>query len=191
MENKVSTPSILIEISWINILKMLYYRGYPISIDIPFQIPLYVKGGSKGLPSLLLFCSTSEKTDINDVKNYIKCVQQHPKNPKHAILIHQDSLTPSAKKCAQEAEKIKFEIHKLIQFYHCLVEYDLCPKHQIIKKKESKSLLEKYNLCPENLPKQSIFDPFSRFYGLKSGDLVIFKREYPHMEPQLLIKVVV
>jgi len=59
------------------------------------------------------------------------------------------------------------------------MEHELVPEHVILSEKESKELLEKYNIRPDQLPKILHTDPAAIAIGAKPGQIVKIRRKSP------------
>ncbi len=57
-----------------------------------------------------------------------------------------------------------------------LLDHQLIPKHEIMSEDELKSVLKKYSIDKEKLPKIKIVDPVIQEIGAQTGDVVRISR---------------
>ncbi|MEM4222213.1 MAG: DNA-directed RNA polymerase subunit H [archaeon] len=58
-----------------------------------------------------------------------------------------------------------------------VLDHVLVPKHEILSKKEVESILEKYKISIDQLPKIKITDPVVVALGAKKGDVIKITRK--------------
>lgn len=93
----------------------------------------------------------------------------------HIMLITNTSLTKDAySELKGIFENIEFFL--LEELTYDPTEHFLCPEFILLKDEEAKAFLEKNNLTYEDLPIISRYDPISRYYGAKTGDIFKIKR---------------
>jgi DNA-directed RNA polymerase I, II, and III subunit RPABC1 len=94
-------------------------------------------------------------------------------NIMNAILIYQKSLTPSANKVTQEmAPKYHIELFQEAELLVNITKHVLVPQHIVLAADEKKTLLAKYKVRDNQLPRIQPSDPVARYYGLKRGQVV-------------------
>jgi DNA-directed RNA polymerase subunit H (RpoH/RPB5) len=102
------------------------------------------------------------------------------------IVIMQDKLTTNNLKSIMEFEK-KIEKQHTMQFFELkelmfnITHHSLVPKHTVIRDEvEIEEIVKKYNLKSKlHLPLLLRTDPISRYYDIKSGQLVKIERISP------------
>lgn len=58
-----------------------------------------------------------------------------------------------------------------------ILEHELVPKHEILKKSEVEDLLKTYKISPGQLPKIRMDDPVVQIIGAKRGDVLKITRK--------------
>ena len=77
-----------------------------------------------------------------------------------------------------------FELKKIL-------EHEMVPKHEILKKKDAEDLLKKYGIAQENLPKIAEDDPVVQVIGAKRGDILRIVRKSPTAGEAIYFRLVV
>ncbi len=60
-----------------------------------------------------------------------------------------------------------------------ITEHELVPVHEVLSSKDKKTLLEKYSITKEQLPKIKVSDPVIKHIKAKAGDIVKIVRNSP------------
>lgn len=111
---------------------------------------------------------------IGDIKLTVQHIRQYLGemdiiNCTHCIIIHGNSVTPAAKKFAQDNEDKKVELFCESELMYNITKHSYVPKHTRLSSNESKEFKNKYGT---NFPYMYSNDPVSRFYGFSRGDVI-------------------
>ncbi|KAL9232662.1 hypothetical protein vseg_007744 [Gypsophila vaccaria] len=87
------------------------------------------------------------------------------------ILIVENRLTSPALK-ALDMFHSKVETFQITDLLVNITKHVLKPRHRVLTPKEKEKLLKKYNLEEKQLPRMSVKDAISRYYGLEKGQVV-------------------
>ncbi|XP_074320585.1 DNA-directed RNA polymerase V subunit 5A [Silene latifolia] len=87
------------------------------------------------------------------------------------ILIVENRLTGPAQK-ALDIFHSKVETFQITDLLVNITKHVLKPRHRVLTAKEKEKLLKKYNLEEKQLPRMSVKDAISRYYGLEKGQVV-------------------
>lgn len=175
-----------IRLVWINILKMMYYRGYEVKGNEPF---CFVTRFDKTRPGcatkdpVAVLCTHTSKIDIDTSRKYIETALQQ--KVKHVILFYQDNITPSARK-QLDACQLYFEYFAYHEFYYCLPEHVLQPRHMVLTEETKKQIFK--HVPQDHLPLMYQSTSLARYYNLQPGQVCLFLRERPGQEPHFYIR---
>lgn len=180
-----------------NINKLLYNRGYfkdpkVDEIKTPeelWKIPredLCIKTRTRPdakiqRPNLIVFFSDEDKIGIKPIRAYK--AEMIENDIQHAIIVVKNGITPYVKTNMQIEIKEPYNIEIFMENELLIdkTEHILVPKHELLSQEERAEFLEKYNLTGQtsktlHIPKILSSDPISRYYGLKTGDIVKISR---------------
>ena len=84
------------------------------------------------------------------------------------------TTTPFAKQAVAEMRQQKYNIEyfREAELLVDITEHVLVPQHIVMTDDEKKTLLTRYKLRPEQLPRIQETDPVARYYGLRRGQVV-------------------
>jgi DNA-directed RNA polymerase subunit H len=68
---------------------------------------------------------------------------------------------------------VKDEKEKVVNVFA----HELVPQHEVLSKKESEEVLQRYHLKPHQLPYIKLSDPAAAALGAKPGDIVRIERK--------------
>lgn len=90
-----------------------------------------------------------------------------------AILIVRAGITPYAKQVLQGLQP-RFFIEQFTEseLLVNITQHVLVPKHVLLTDEQKVTLLKKYKLKPNQLPRIQLVDPIARYYGLTRGQVV-------------------
>eukprot|EP00937_MAST-01D_sp_MAST-1D-sp2_P002407 g2407.t1 len=122
--------------------------------------------------TLFVFFPDDLKVGVKPIRLY--CDRMKDENVKKAIMVVRDNLTPFAKQAVLEMrqQRYKIEYFREAELLVDITEHVLVPTHIVMKEAEKKTLLERYKLRPEQLPRIQESDPVARYYGLSRGQVV-------------------
>lgn len=126
---------------------------------------------------VITFVSSPEKKAISvqQVRNTIvKLISQQAS---HGIIVHEQILSPSAKKMLNDQSQTQegnltveaFEEQYLL--FNCF-QHELVPKTRILTQEEKKQVLQKYKCKESQFPSILKQDPMARALGSKKGDII-------------------
>jgi len=174
------------------ILQMMVDRGYivqqtELSLDKESFIAKYTGNDSdipkRGDLTLLLqkkddptdqifvFWPDDIKVGVKDIKKYTSIMQDQ--SVYNAIMIVQKQLTSFAKAALNEmAPRYTIEHFMESELRVNITEHQLVPKHILLTELEKQTLLQRYKLNENQLPRIQVTDPVARYFGMKKGQVV-------------------
>lgn len=164
---------------WNNVLKMMKHRGYEISLDTPIVSYFSITNCKT-----VIYCHDQIKLSTQQSKQLISRLTEDKIT--HIIII---TSHPVSRIVQKQFSNFETELFQLFEFNFCFIEHDLCPRHKILSKEETDKFLQQHKIEKDNLPRLLAHNPFTRFYGLKTGIAVIFLREYPNNEPCYFVRI--
>ncbi|MCA1814561.1 MAG: DNA-directed RNA polymerase subunit H [Halobacteriales archaeon] len=72
-----------------------------------------------------------------------------------------------------------------------VMKHELVPRHDVLSESETKKVLERYNIFPEQLPKIMQSDPVCKAIAAKPGQIVRIKRKSPTAGEAVAFRLVV
>jgi len=126
--------------------------------------------------SLMVFHTDQPKMGMAPIRGFVDLMMETKVN--QAILILKDDVTPFARKVLRELEATGKAI-QLFERYELgvnITEHSLVPKHELLMADQKRSLLERYKLKENQLPRIQSSDPIARYFGLKRGQVVKITR---------------
>ena len=105
----------------------------------------------------------------NKITSYrkIEDIDKITSNNKHNIFI----ISNIQSKIWELLIKNKIEVFMYDELMTNVIEHDIVPKHILLNDDEKKIFLNEYNNQLNKLPKIELFDPISRYYNVKIGDI--------------------
>jgi len=170
------------------VLKMLLKRSYLPNPDDPVindletflktpDITIFRTSPTKG--SIFVFFPTEDpKVGVKPIRLYR--TEMDLKKTKRAIIVTQEGITPFAKgeilSMTQEPEPIIIEIFTMAELIVDITEHDLVPEHILLTDLEKTELLKKWSIKEQQLPKITMSDPISRYYGFERSQVIKIPR---------------
>ena len=113
---------------------------------------------------------------VKSVREYCERIKQD--NFQTAILILHGRLTPHAKQAilAINSVKDRIEYFSESELVVNITEHNLVPKHEILSNENFISLLRRYSLKENNLPRINKNDPIARYFGLQKNQIIKITR---------------
>jgi DNA-directed RNA polymerase subunit H len=71
------------------------------------------------------------------------------------------------------------------------MKHELVPRHDVLSESETKKVLERYNIFPEQLPKIMQSDPVCKAIAAKPGQIVRIRRRSPTAGEAVAFRLVV
>ncbi|KAL3845577.1 hypothetical protein ACJIZ3_002980 [Penstemon smallii] len=119
----------------------------------------------------VFFLDKLPKLGIDIVREYIGRMEKD--GVPRAILVVQQKLTRIAwTHIGETSTKFHLEVFQEFELLINVKEHVLVPEHQLLTPEEKKTLLERYTLKENQLPRIQATDPIARYYGLKRGQVV-------------------
>lgn len=170
-----------------NVLKMLEDRGYTVSSKEMSESYESFRNRVTNRSDLVILCQRSNADEYIFVEFYEKQdkkigVQQinefglriSNQNIKNGIMILSGGITTLCKNAIQDLSLagINIETFDEKELIVNITEHELVPKHTILSQDEKNSLLAKYKLKENQLPKILLSDPISKYLGLRRAQVV-------------------
>jgi len=107
-------------------------------------------------------------TSIKKIDNIDKIIN----NKKYNIFI----INNIQNKIWEQLISYNIEVFYNYEFMINLIDHDIVPEHKLLSKEEENDFIKLYNNEISNLPKILLYDPISRYYNSKIGDIFRIKR---------------
>ncbi|KAL0224194.1 hypothetical protein P9112_003584 [Eukaryota sp. TZLM1-RC] len=118
---------------------------------------------------IFVFFPTDDKLGQKAVREYVN--KMKGESVEHGIFVVKEGLTPSAKS-SLSTQGVRLEAFTEGQLLVNITEHELVPQHIPLSKEEKGTLLQRYKLKENQLPRILIDDPVARHFGLIRGDVV-------------------
>ena len=118
--------------------------------------------------NLLVNFIDAKITSIKKIDNIDKIII----NNKYNIFI----INSIQNKIWEQLINYNIEVFYNFEFMVNIIDHDIVPEHQLLLEKEKKEFIEMYENELSNLPKILLYDPISRYYNSKVGDIFRIKR---------------
>jgi len=124
---------------------------------------------------IFVFFPEEDKVGVKTIKMFTSRMQQE--NVKKAILVVKINLTPAMKSVIREmstsdGNSFRLEYFKDSELLVDITEHTLVPEHIVLTPQEKKTLLGRYRLKQNQLPKIQLSDPVARYFGLIQKQVV-------------------
>ena len=91
----------------------------------------------------------------------------------HSIVICDGSILPGAKNYILGLKpKYDLELFVIEEVLFDITQHELVPVHIVLSRSEKERFLKYYSVTEAQLPRMTLTDPITRFYGLKPGQIV-------------------
>ncbi|EDW32311.1 GL10501 [Drosophila persimilis] len=135
------------------------------------DITLLVAHNDDPTDQMFVFFPEEPKVGIKDIKRY--CLRMQEESIYRAIIVVQNSITPSARQALVEmAPKYVLEQFLEAELMFNITENENVPEHVVMTPDEKQELLSRYKLRESMLMRIQVNDPVSRYFGLKPGQVV-------------------
>lgn len=113
---------------------------------------------------------------VKSIRKYCERIKQD--NYQNSILILHGKLTSHAKQAINTINAIKDKIEYFSEFELIIniTEHNLVPQHELISDEDLKSLLKRYSIRENQLPRINKKDPISRYFGLQKNQVLKITR---------------
>lgn len=170
-----------------NVLKMLEDRGYTVSLKEMSESFETFKNRVTNRSDLVILCQKSKSEeyifveffDRQDKKIGVQQINEFGlrisnQNIKNGIMILSGGITTLCKNAIQDLALagVNIETFDEKELIVNITEHELVPKHTILSQEEKNSLLAKYKLKENQLPKILLSDPISKYLGLRRAQVV-------------------
>jgi len=118
--------------------------------------------------NLLVNFIDAKITSIKKIDNIDKIII----NNKHNIFI----INSIQNKIWEQLINYDIEVFYNFEFMINIIDHDIVPEHQLLLEKEKEEFIKMYENELSNLPKILLYDPISRYYNSKIGDIFRIKR---------------
>ena len=116
------------------------------------------------------------KLIANDISLFFS--QMKEGKAESGIIIISGQLSPQAKqKLADINMELQVECFNISELMVNITEHSYVPKHLLLNKEEKKTLMKRYKIKENQLPKILSSDPVAKYLGLKRGDVVKIIRD--------------
>eukprot|EP00051_Salpingoeca_urceolata_P000758 m.35927 g.35927 ORF g.35927 m.35927 type:complete len:216 (+) comp10967_c0_seq1:435-1082(+) len=128
---------------------------------------------------LSIFFPDEPKVGVKPIREYIEMMRGQ--GVQRAIIVVQTSVTPSARKAIAESLSGVFtmECFEEADLVVNITQHEMVPKHEVLSESEKQTLLQRYKLKDQELPRIKLSDPVARYYGLSRGQVVKITRPSP------------
>jgi DNA-directed RNA polymerase I, II, and III subunit RPABC1 len=125
---------------------------------------------------LYVFFDETKRFGVKNIRDYHDNFMK-PKNVKRAILVCKGVVTSYARQ-AIEVMHTNLTVERFLEaeLMVNITHHELVPKHEVLTLEQTRLLLERYKLKPEQLPCIQAADAVARYYGLKVGEVVKITR---------------
>ena len=118
--------------------------------------------------NLLVHFIDIKKISIKKIENIDKIIN----NKKYNIFI----INNIQNKIWEQLISYNIEVFYNYEFMINLIDHDIVPEHKLLKKEKENDFIKLYNNEISNLPKILLYDPISRYYNSKVGNIFRIKR---------------
>ncbi|VVB17063.1 unnamed protein product [Arabis nemorensis] len=120
---------------------------------------------------IFVFFPKEKKVGTEDIKRYLKRMESA--NVFRAIVVIQENLTRFALSSIKvAASKFHIEVFQETELLLNVRDHVFVPEHIALTTEETKTLLERYTVKENQLPRIQFTDPIARYFGLKHGQVV-------------------
>eukprot|EP00299_Pterocystis_sp_00344_P005950 c17702_g1_i1.p1 GENE.c17702_g1_i1~~c17702_g1_i1.p1 ORF type:complete len:209 (+),score=36.18 c17702_g1_i1:35-661(+) len=148
--------------------------------DAPSRDHLMILVEMRSDPSdkLFVFFATGEDKDkkigVKPIRKYLERMQGE--SVTRSIIITPTGLGAKAKATLLEFKTFQIETFTEFELLINITEHELVPEHRLLSPQDTDALLVRYRIKKAQLPRISVNDPISRYYGLKRGQVVKITR---------------
>ena len=193
-ENRIALLPKLYRV-WNTLIQMLEDRGYTIQDDCKFSTYNEWKNKYKDNQKSInhLFYKKKEKNEAepkrlyfeylerskvngNDIENFIK--QMIEGKVCAGIIVVSGQLTSQAKQKINETDTVlQLQCFNISELMVNITKHSYVPKHVLLSEEDKNTLLKRYRIKENQLPKILTTDPIAKYLGLRKGNVVKIIRD--------------
>ena len=155
-------------------IKQRGYRKSDLLLLNEHKVVIYINPYNKKY--LMLYKFIIDRFNVSQYKNVISLITNIEKEVgmikiQNNIIIYSDSITPMAKKYADNYKvNLELELFCITELQYNITKHRLVPTHIRLNTEETK--LFKQTFSVSNIPTILTKDPISKFYNYKVGDII-------------------
>ncbi len=180
--------------SWVNIIKIMRYRGYIIPKDFDLTLEEFTETyGDKSLKSIKEYMSDELLFEHNGVTLMAVWVEKNlgtnvqdvyemmiKKGATKALVVVETKVTSQASNILgmlRTTKRIFIDVWTMKESMIFVPDHKLVPKHRICSVKEKKRVLQQYGCRPNEIPQIGKNDVMVKYLGAAKGQLIEIIRQ--------------
>ena len=121
---------------------------------------------------IFVFFPSETKIGLSIINQYVARLMQE--NVSRCILVLEGPMTPFARSALSTIEKesnLRMEVFMDTELLVNITQHVLVPEHTVLTDDEKRTLLKRYRVKGEQLPRIQHSDPIARYYGMNRGQV--------------------